>query len=183
MEKNEIGKRIKNIRLKKKMTQQEVADLAGITKSHISKIENGLTTPALVTLSKIAKALDSPTSWFIEQEEHGELTIVRKENREIGKEDNGIGYDYELLANKVGMSVISPTIVTVLPEAVSIKPYIHTNDEFIFVLSGSITLLYDGIKYELAKGDSAYFSGKKPHIFLASSIETAMVLTIYIEEE
>lgn len=178
-----IGKKIKAARLKKKLTQQALADLVGITKSHISKIENGLTTPSLVTLSKIAKALGSPISWFVEQEEHGELTIVRKENREIGNDSNEIGYEYELLANRKNMSMINPTIVTVLPTAERVEPYVHDNDEFIFILSGSIKLLYDGKRYTLHQGDSAYFSGKKPHIFLPHGGNNAQVLTIYVETE
>ncbi|MFD1206198.1 MULTISPECIES: helix-turn-helix domain-containing protein [Sporosarcina] len=182
MDKIEIGKRVKSIRLRKKMTQQQVADLANITKSHVSKIENGQASPALTTLSKIAKALDSPTSWFIDQEEHGDLTIVRQGQREAGKENNGLGYDYELLANKMNLSFISPTVVTVLPEAVTIEPYVHPNDEFIFILSGSIKLMYGSKEFVLLKGDSAYFSGRTPHIFLPESDETAKVLTIYIEE-
>ncbi|MBD7945859.1 MULTISPECIES: helix-turn-helix domain-containing protein [Psychrobacillus] len=183
MNSKDIGKKIKSVRSKKKMTQQVLADLAGITKSHISKIENGLTTPTLVTLSNIAKALDSPTSWFIEQEEHGELSIVRKDKREAIDEKNEIGYEYELLANKKNMSIISPTIVTVLPGAENIEPYIHENDEFIFILTGSIHLLYDGTKYEMTAGDSAYFSGKKPHIFLSNSKSHTTVLTVYVENQ
>jgi len=181
MNSKDIGKKIKSVRSKRKLTQQVLADLAGITKSHISKIENGLTTPTLVTLSKIAKALDSPTSWFIEQEEHGELSIVRKDNREAIEEKNEIGYEYELLANKKNMSVITPTIVSVSPGAETVDPYIHENDEFILILTGSIILSYDGKKYEMNIGDSAYFSGKKPHIFLSNSKQHTTVLTIYID--
>ncbi|MGE7836149.1 helix-turn-helix domain-containing protein [Viridibacillus arvi] len=176
----EIGKRIKSVRLRKNMTQQSLAELCGITKSHVSKIENGQATPALATLSNIAKALDSPMTWFIEHTNNEMLSIVKKSDRIIKHGDEKIGYQYETLANKAMMSDINPTIVTVLPEAQVVEPYVHDDDEFIFILSGSIFLFYGEEKHVLNQGDSAYFSGRKPHIFLPNSQENAQVLTIYI---
>lgn len=182
MEAKELGNRIKLMRTKKKLTQTALAELVGITKSHISKIENGVATPSLVTLSSIADALGYPMSWFVNQEEHEGLSIVRKSDRNKNVSKNEIGYDYELLANKNFMSSISPTIVTVLSGAEDIKPYVHDNDEFIYIIIGSIKLMYDGKVYNLEQGDSAYFSGKKPHIFINNSDEASKVLTIYVEE-
>ncbi|PWA09225.1 XRE family transcriptional regulator [Pueribacillus theae] len=178
----ELGKRIKLMRTKKKLTQASLAELVGITKSHISKIENGVATPSLVTLSKIAEALGSPMSWFVIQEEHEGLSIVRKSDRNENVAKNEIGYEYELLANKNFMSNINPTIVTVLKGAEEIEPYVHDNDEFIYVITGAIQLKYDGKTFNLVQGDSAYFSGKKPHIFINNSDEVSKVLTIYVEE-
>lgn len=181
MESMEVGKRIKHMRNKMNLTQLELADIVGITKSHISKIENGVATPSLVTLSKIAEVLKAPMSWFVDQEEHEGLSIVRKSERNEHVSKNEIGYEYELLANKNFMSSISPSIVTVLKGAEEIKPYIHDNDEFIYVISGSIQLMYDDKTYNLVTGDSAYFSGEKPHIFISTSDEISKVLTIYVE--
>lgn len=178
----ELGKRIKQMRIKKKLTQAALAELVGITKSYISKIENGIATPSLVTLSNIAETLDSPMSWFVIQEEHEGLSIVRKSDRKENVAKNEIGYDYELLANKNFMSNINPTIVTVLQGAEEVEPYVHNNDEFIYVLTGAIKLIYDGVTYNLVEGDSAYFSGKKPHIFINRSKVVSKVLTIYVEE-
>ena len=49
---------LKEIRLKRGMTQQELADAVGITQSQIARYESGETQPSLETLRKLAAALD-----------------------------------------------------------------------------------------------------------------------------
>ena len=53
-----IGERIKANRLKRGLTQKELADLLGISPVNISQLENGNRSPTYATLMKIAKALD-----------------------------------------------------------------------------------------------------------------------------
>ncbi|WP_117161704.1 helix-turn-helix domain-containing protein [Paraliobacillus sp. X-1268] len=56
----EIAAQIKTKRQELKMSQQKLADAAGIPKSTVGRIEAGLTSPKLETLLKISKALDTP---------------------------------------------------------------------------------------------------------------------------
>ncbi len=69
-----------------------------------------------------------------------------------------------------------------MPEADLVEPFTHIEDEFIYILSGSINLYYDGELYFLEPGDSAYFEGNIPHIFLSADKNTeAKVLTLFIQ--
>lgn len=54
----DIGLKIKEFREKKGFSQQELADLVGISKQMISHYEKGENTPRMGTLDKIAKALN-----------------------------------------------------------------------------------------------------------------------------
>ena len=54
----DIGTNIKNARLKKKMTQLQLAEQVGTYQPSIAKLEAGKNLPSLQFLSKIAKALD-----------------------------------------------------------------------------------------------------------------------------
>jgi transcriptional regulator with XRE-family HTH domain len=54
----QIGKNIRKYRLKKGLTQLDVAATCGFEESSIGRIENGHTNPTIKTLLKIAKALD-----------------------------------------------------------------------------------------------------------------------------
>lgn len=54
------GLRIKYIRKQKQLTQQELAQLIGVDRSHISKIESGYSRGSLDTLEKLAAVLDLP---------------------------------------------------------------------------------------------------------------------------
>lgn len=53
-----LGSRIRGIRLEKKMTQERLAEAAGVGVTHISHIETGNSVPSLQTLVDIMNALD-----------------------------------------------------------------------------------------------------------------------------
>jgi len=52
-----FGKKLREIRLSKKMSQGDVAKVLGVHRSYISGLERGVRNPSLVTIRKIAKAL------------------------------------------------------------------------------------------------------------------------------
>jgi transcriptional regulator with XRE-family HTH domain len=54
---SDVGARIKAERLARAMTQQELADAAGISRLTLSNIERGKTQPRMPTLWKIAEVL------------------------------------------------------------------------------------------------------------------------------
>jgi len=55
-----IAAQIKSTRHQQKISQQQLADLEGIPKSTIGRIEAGLTSPKVDTLLQISKALNTP---------------------------------------------------------------------------------------------------------------------------
>ena len=52
-----IGLRIRQERERRGLTQEDLSALTKIERAHISRIENGHTSPGLVTLATLAKAL------------------------------------------------------------------------------------------------------------------------------
>lgn len=78
----ETGKLIKELRIKKGMTQEELAELTELSARTIQRIENGEVDPRAYTLQMIAKALDVDFSIFIENEsnEDKDLENVNKRN-------------------------------------------------------------------------------------------------------
>lgn len=54
----EIGKRVRAEREKKKLSQEELADLAGFYRTYVGHIETGTYSPSAFTLWRLAKALN-----------------------------------------------------------------------------------------------------------------------------
>lgn len=54
----QFGKKLREVRLKKKLSQGDVARALGVHRSYISGLERGRRNPSLLTVKKIAKALD-----------------------------------------------------------------------------------------------------------------------------
>lgn len=63
-----IGRKIKEIRLSKGLTQENVADVADVNTSHISNIENFRVKISLTTLVKICNALDTTVDYILANE-------------------------------------------------------------------------------------------------------------------
>lgn len=60
-----VGKRIKELRKEKALTQEELAELIGIEPRNIIKIENAQTFPRTRTLEKLLEVLEiSPDNFF-----------------------------------------------------------------------------------------------------------------------
>ncbi len=53
-----FGRRLRKVRQKRGFTQQHVADLAGMSLTYVSNMENGLKVPSLTTIIRLAVALD-----------------------------------------------------------------------------------------------------------------------------
>lgn len=57
-----FGKKLRELRLKKDLTQEDIAYKADVTVYYASKIERGFANPSLETLYKIAKAFNMDLS-------------------------------------------------------------------------------------------------------------------------
>lgn len=61
-----IGQTIKEIRLERNLTQEQLGELVGVKKAQISKIENSLTDARFDTILKVFKALNAKINFNIE---------------------------------------------------------------------------------------------------------------------
>ena len=52
--------RLKDVRVEAGLTQQELADRAGVSRKTVNTIENRVFTPSVVVALMLAKALDAP---------------------------------------------------------------------------------------------------------------------------
>jgi transcriptional regulator with XRE-family HTH domain len=165
MDEKIICKNIKKLRKKNNLTLEKLADLTGLTKGYLSKVERSEKAPPYSTLNKIAGALGlEVTSIFekdIEPLDDIRISVQKKDKGPIIKASTLSGYDYEVLgANKPGKNmepfiIYSPYEIT--------KMYSHEGEEFIYVMDGCIEFLYGDETYILESGDNVYFDSCVPH--------------------
>ena len=70
---NELGKKIRMLRHKRGITQQELSYRTGISTPHISSVERGERHPSLLYAIRIAEALGVPIGYFCEGAELSRL--------------------------------------------------------------------------------------------------------------
>ena len=87
-----LGKRIKELRIKKRLTQEELAEIVGMGERNLSKIECGINFVSADTLQKLAIALNtSPKDLF--DFEHLKEVDIKKEELIYAINNNAIDID------------------------------------------------------------------------------------------
>ena len=89
-----IGAKIKNLRLKNGLTQEELADRCELSKGFISLVEHNQTSPSITTLGDILDALGTDFAKFF-KEDIPERVVFGKKDFSI-KTDEGEEFGYVL---------------------------------------------------------------------------------------
>lgn len=70
-----LGNMIKSVRKERNLTQQQLGDLIGVQKSHISKLEKNTKNVTIETVLKVFKALKANVKFSVELDQ-SELELV-----------------------------------------------------------------------------------------------------------
>ena len=91
-----IGDRLRELRKAKKLSQADIEQRTGLLRPYLSRVENGHSVPAIETLEKIARALDTPMyQLFYDGENPPELPNFKWKS---GKRRGNSGKDARLLS-------------------------------------------------------------------------------------
>jgi transcriptional regulator with XRE-family HTH domain len=155
-----IGERIRNLRQLSSLTQEELAERAGLTKGFISQVERDRTSICLDNLVQILDALDENISdFFSDIEEKG--IVYRREDR-VEIEKKGISR-FELLIPGSTNKKMEAVMVTLKPgEGTEIEEP-HEGEEMGFVLRGRIEIQLGKMTHRAKKGECFYFAAERDH--------------------
>lgn len=166
MDEKTVAGNIKRIRNQREMTLQTLAELTGLTKGYLSKIERSEKAPPYSTLNKIAGALGVEVTDILKATPNPAkdipLVLGRKEDGQIIRESaRYVGYDYMVLAADKPGKNMEPFFIFApfdYPE-----DFRHEGEEFIYVLEGTMEFKYGGKVYTMHEGDHTYFDSRIPH--------------------
>ena len=181
----EIGKRIKSLRLKAKLTLQELSERTGLSTSYLSKMEKSKKAPPVSTLITIAKALNVTISFLLgEINEDNSLLLVKKNERPLlAQPATEFGYSYEALAHAYPDQQMFPYILTFPSKRIKRRNFKHDSQEFLFVLEGTMHFYYGNKEYIVEKGDCIYFDANIPHYGEQLGDERLVTLMIVTQQQ
>ena len=170
-----IGERIRNLRQLSSLTQEELAERAGLTKGFISQVERDKTSISLDSLVQILDALDENIPDFFTDIEEKDI-VYRKEDRvEIEKKELS---KFELLIPGSTNKRMEAAMVRLKPgEGTEIEEP-HEGDEMGFVLGGRIEIQLGMKTYKAKKGECFYFAAERDHALTNIGSRDAVVLWI-----
>ena len=107
----EIGKKIKELRVMKGLTQEELADRSELSKGFISQLERDLTSPSISTLVDILQCLGTDLKEFFSDSE--DKQVVFKKTDYFEKEDLELHNKIEWIIPNAQKNIMEPILLTI----------------------------------------------------------------------
>jgi transcriptional regulator with XRE-family HTH domain len=178
---SDLGRRVRAARLAHDLTLETASRLCGVSRSTLSKIENGLMSPTFDVLQKIVVGLKIDLGELFGSTPNkvhasGRRALTRKD---AGQRHAYRGYQMELLATDLAHKAMLPFRIRITAHTLDAFDDWgrHEGEEFLYVISGSVCLyseLY--APTHLNAGDSLYFDSRTGHAAVSTSEEDAEVL-------
>jgi len=171
-----IGEKIKQLRIKNGLTQEELASRCELSKGFISQLERDLTSPSIATLMDILESLGTDLKNFF-NDSVNEKVVFKKDDVFV-KEDRDSGYVIRWLVSNAQKNIMEPILITLSPSGSSETDDPHEGEEFGYVVSGGITVCLGTQKFKVKKGESFYFKPSVSHKIINTGKSEAVVLWV-----
>jgi len=164
------GHRLKTVRTHRRMTLTAVADRTGISKSTLSRLENGQRRPTLEILLALSGTYRVPLDDLVGAPDVGDPRIRLKPGRVKGRTV------IPLTRQPDGVQAWK---IVIPVDKVDPEPRSHEGYEWIYVLSGHVRLVLGADDWVLGPGEVAEFETRVPHWFGSTGQEPAEILSIF----
>jgi len=157
-----VGKRLQELRILQGLSLRALAELSGLNVNTLSLIENEKTSPNVSTLQQIANALNVPITAFFQPLTAKKDTVFQKKGQRTQINfPQGI---FEDLGGGLALGEGTPLLMTLQPDHESDPdPIVHTGQEFVYCLEGSLSFWVGDREFVLDPGDSLIFEAHIPH--------------------
>lgn len=177
-----IGARLRKARLAANLTLDHVAAAAGLTAGHLSRLERGAKLPSIGALVALAHALGTTVNALMGADPgEGELLIGRASQRtRVGRKSGAGAFRYEALVQGAVCAGQPVTAFVIHPKAESgtVSDTSHQGIEFLYVLTGTIEIVFAERVTSLGQGDVILFPGYLKHRIRCQSEAPASALVV-----
>ena len=172
----DIGNKIRELRIQKGLTQEELADRAELSKGFISQVERDLTSPSIATLMDILQCLGTDLKDFF-NEDTDEQIVFHKEDY-FQKLEVDRQHIIEWIIPNAQKNIMEPIRLTLEPGGSTYPDNPHEGEEFGYVLQGSIILHLGKKSYPVKKGETFYFTPNTTHSIECGGKSGAVVIWV-----
>lgn len=164
---------MRQLRKARQLTLKDLAAETGISLSHVSAIERGVSKPSVDVLHAIARALDVTPDWFFARRSGTgpmeQAYVVRAQNRRnlntlYGQDALELGYSDHLLSSSIGgQFYMGLAVYAPFAERPEDPLQEHEGEEHGLVLEGALEMQIGDEFITLRAGDSYSFDARIPH--------------------
>lgn len=179
-----VTEKINKLCADRKMSEEELAEGAGLTVEQVKRICRSNLIPSLASLIKIARALGVRLGTFLDDSEevgpvvHRHSPAMEEATFTSHQTSPNAHMDFVSLAGRKAGRNMEPFLVHIQSGNGKESFSSHEGEEFLYVLEGSITVRYGREEYILQQGDSIYYDSIVDHLVTATGATEAKILGV-----
>ena len=172
----EIGKKIKELRIKVSLTQEELAGRCELSKGFISQLERDLTSPSIATLVDILETLGTNINDFFNDAEPEKIVFTKEDV--FSREDESQGRRIDWLIPNAQKNMMEPILISLKPGGGSVRLQPYEGEAFGYVVTGVVVLVIGNKSYRCRRGESFYYKANAEHYLENKSGREAVVIWV-----
>ncbi|THH35358.1 XRE family transcriptional regulator [Aliishimia ponticola] len=174
---NRLPARLKDARREMGLSLDAVAKLSGVSRSMVSQIERGESSPTISTLWNLTRALQVDFAGLLDEETVGPKIDVLTRAAAPKIENRGSGCTIRILspAEEAGRHEIYELEFTA-GGALRSQPHKRGASEHLTVIDGHLTVTSGGVERQIGPGDTARYPADLPHSITADAPARAFLV-------
>ncbi|MBC8590859.1 helix-turn-helix domain-containing protein [Wansuia hejianensis] len=171
-----IGDKIRRLRIKNSLTQEELADRCELTKGFISQVERDLTSPSIATLVDILEGLGTNLKDFFNETTEEKIVFTKEDAFETDNEE--LKYILKWIIPNAQKNQMEPILIELESGGNTKEDFPHEGEEFGYVINGSIYLHLGKEKHKVKKDECFYFKANSNHYISNAGKTKARVIWV-----
>lgn len=167
---DQVGPRLRRVREQRGVTLTDLSEMTGISKSTLSRLENGQRRPSLELLLPLAQAHRVPLDDLVGAPEVGDPRIRLKPRRVNGR---------TVLPLTKQPGAVQAWKIVIPAKQSTPAPRVHDGYEWLYVLTGRMRLVLGDQDLVLDPGEAVEFDTTLAHWFGSTGEGPAEVLSIF----
>ena len=176
-----LGARLKEARGNIGLSLDALSSLAGVSKSMLSQIERGESSPTVATLWNLTQALNVDFAGLLDVEAQSRgpiLELVRAEQTPVIM-SKGSGCQIRILSAPESVGTLETyDLQFKLDGRLESEPHSAGCVESLTVFDGELIVTTDGVSETVQRGDTIRYLADKPHSIIANNTQSRAVLIV-----
>jgi transcriptional regulator with XRE-family HTH domain len=186
-----ICSRIRELRLSRNLSLNELGALSGFSTDYLEQIENSKKAPPFAALARLGRCLGEDLSYFFVEQPPARdepftdprVSVVRSRDQKPSSKTSAMyGFQYSALAYKIAQKKMEPLLFNFAANTYHDRMFEHPGDEFVYVIEGRLKfeIEIDGRLqiWMLSAGDSFYFRSELPHRCFAVGVDAKVLMIV-----
>jgi len=172
-----LGTRLKSLRSQQGWTLEQLSKRTGLSEPYLSRLEGGTRQPSLAALITLGQVYNIPIRTLLDAgDEPSSRCAVIRAGSPVPRTANGLSY--RPISGGGALTNLQAIAIAIPPNRHYEKFNQHDGEEWLYVLSGRVKLVFEGEEHLLDAGDAAHFDARTPHRLAADGKRGAEVLLV-----